>query len=96
VIDKPADEWTEADWERLYRRSYEQSSKVLDALEDQGTGGTFSPQVAGYALIIAAGRISGRHGFRGIPFEQAWELWTDDGAKRQFRLAFESERKTEN
>ena len=96
MFDKPSDEWTAADWEQLRTVAFELSDKVLHVLEDQGDGDVYSPQVAGYALIIAMGRLAGKNGYRGIPFDEVWKLWTDEAAKRQFQLAFEFERQEEN
>ncbi len=96
MIDKPSDEWTEDDWRRLRAAAFALSEKVVDVVEDQGPGDIYSPQVAGYALIIAMGRVSGKNGYRGIPFDEVWRLWTTDGAKREFQLAFEFERAEEN
>ena len=95
MIDKPSEEWTAEDWERLHRAAYEMSDRLMEVVEAQGDGDTFSPQVAGFALIIAMGRISGRYGFRSIPAEVAWKLWSDGNAEKQFRVAFESERQGE-
>lgn len=96
MIDKPSDEWTADDWARLRREAFALSEKVIKVVEDQGSARNYSPQVAGYALIIAMGRVSGMDGYRGIPFDDVWKLWTDDSAKREFQLAFEYERSGEN
>lgn len=96
MIDKPSDEWTVEDWRRLRLVAFELSEKVLEAVEAQGPGEVFSPQVAGYALIIAMGRLSGRTGYRHIALEDVWKLWTDESALKEFRYAFEFERAGEN
>lgn len=96
MIDKPADEWTTEDWEKLHRAAFELSYRVLDTARDQGsTDGTFSVQVAGFALIIAMGRLSGKHGFRVISMEDAWKMWIE-GGKAQFEAAFKFERREES
>lgn len=97
MIDKPGDEWTAEDWKRMKTEAFEASERALDAVEDQGKlDGTFSVQVAGYGLIIAMGRLCGKHGYRHIEFEAVWKLWTDDNAKREFEHAFFIERQAEN
>lgn len=97
MFDKPAEEWTKEDWLRLHRAAYALSEKLLELAEEQDTlDGTFSVQVAGYAFLIAIGRLSGRHGFRHIAFDDAWKLWTDDAAKKQVEIAFNHERRSEN
>ncbi len=96
MIDKPSDEWTEDDWRRLRAAAFALSEKVVAAVEAQSPDGTYSPQVAGYALIIAMGRVSGRTGYRGISMDEMWKLWTGRGAEQEFRHAFEFERIEEN
>jgi hypothetical protein len=97
MLDKPSNEWTREEWDRLRREAYALSDAVLDAVQNQPSeDGTFSVQVAGYALLIAMGRLSGKFGFRNIPFEEVWGLWTDDAAKRQVQHAFDIERRSEN
>lgn len=96
MIDKPTDEWTEDDWKRLRTAAFELSSEIVEVVtESRDDDDMFSPQVAGYALIIAMGRISGLYGFRSLGVEEVWELWTDAGAKREFCRAFEMEREVE-
>lgn len=97
MIDKPADEWTPEDWKRLHAKAFEMSEKLLSTLEcDVEPGDLFSPQVGGYGLIVAMGRLAGRHAYRGIGLDDIWRMWTDDEAKKVFRRAFELERLQES
>lgn len=97
MIDKPADEWTAEDWKRLHAKAFEMSERLLDTIEAEGQPGVlFSPQVGGYGLLVAMGRLAGKHAYRGISLEEVWRLWTDDQAKQVFRRAFELERLKEH
>jgi hypothetical protein len=96
MIDEPSDEWTEDDWKELRAVAFALSDRVLAVLQDQGCRDSYSPQVAGYALIIAMGRLAGKDGYRGIPVDEIWQLWTDAAAQGEFRLAVEFERAAEN